>query len=173
MPREGTQPPPTSAPRGRNLEWFRPDPRPRLIRIWSLGVLTLFIGVGCCAVGFMGLRSGSAASEAGSTGLLLAGVIVVALSMVMTVRRALFVLADETCLILRVDGVCFERAGRATLVPWEVIDAVRADGPALIIDTDDPALGQIRMASRFLGISASALAERVERTRRRALMNLF
>lgn len=169
----GPRPPARDDAAGLNLEWFRPDPRPRLYRTYAIGVLLLLIGMGCCAAGFLGLRTGAGGSEAAYTALMLAGLTAVASAMVLFVRRALWVLADETCLILRVDGVRFERSGASTQVPWEVIDAVRADGDAVFISTDDARLGEIRVRARFTDIDARELARRIEATRRRALMGLL
>lgn len=168
--------PPASDPttdRGTNLEWFRPDPRPRLLRTYLLGMLLMLSGVGCCAAGFLGLRVGVGMPEGAFVLLLLVGLVAVATALVLFVRRALWVLADETCLILRVDGLRFERAGAATHVPWEVIDSVGADGDALRISTDDPRLGELRVKTRFTDIDAGELARRIEATRRRALMGLL
>lgn len=82
-------------------------------------------------------------------------------------------LADETCLILRADGICFVRESATTAVPWAAIDAVGADGDTPVIDTDGPNIGQIRMAARSLDVDASALAHRIEKTQRRALIDMF
>ena len=143
------------------------------MRTWLAGVVMLFLGMGCCAFGFLGLRTGSGTSVTGPTVLLFVGVAIVACTMVTMVRRALRVLADETCLILRVDGICFQRNTSATVVPWAAIDAVRADGDALVIDTDDPKIGQIRMAAHFPGIDAAELADRIVKTQRRVLMGMI
>lgn len=169
----GSTPPTHDDSAGVNLEWFRPDPRPKLYRTYFIGMLMLLSGMGCCAAGFFGLRVGSGFSEGAYTALMIIGVLTVASAMVLFVRRALWVLGDETCLVLRVDGVRFERAGAATHVPWDVIESVRADGEALCIDTDDPRLGQMRVRVRFTDIDAAELATKIEATRRRALMGLL
>ncbi|MGK0360162.1 MAG: hypothetical protein ACI9U2_002474 [Bradymonadia bacterium] len=143
------------------------------MRTWLVGVGMMFVGMGCCGAAFVGLRTDAGTSEMGYFALLLIGVVIVATTMTMMVRKALIVLADETCLILRVDGICFVSERATTVVPWAAIDSVCAQGNVLVIDTDDPNIGQIRMAAQFLDVDARALADLIKKTRRRALMGMF
>jgi hypothetical protein len=166
-------PPPSSVSIGINLEWFRPDPRPRLYRTYGLMVFLLLVGMGCCAAGFLGLRMGSETSEVGATLLLVLGVGAVASAMILMVRKAVQVLADETCLVLRVDGLLFVRQHDQFVVPWERIDAIEAQNDRVLIRTDDPQLGVLLLAPRFADVDASQLAEKMITTRRSALMGLY
>lgn len=164
---------PPSQSVGINLEWFRPDPRPRLYRTYGVMVLLMLSGMGCCAAGFLGLRTHSDTSEAGAIALLLLGVAAVASAMVLMVRKALQVLADETCLVLRVDGLLFVRQHGQFIVAWERIDAIEVQDDRVLIQTDDPQLGQIRLAPRFTDVDAPTLTEKMRHTQRSALMGLY
>lgn len=158
---------------GINLEWFRPDPRPRLYRTYGLMVLLLLCGMGCCAAGFLGLRTGAQGSELGAAGMLVLGVVAVASAMVLMVRKAVLVLADDTCLVLRVDGLLFMRKQGDILVAWDQIDTIESCGERVLIQTDDRYMGSIVLRPRFIDVDADQLVKKMRATRQRALMGLY
>ncbi|MEZ4472779.1 MAG: hypothetical protein R3F60_18740 [bacterium] len=155
-----------------NLEWFRPDPRPRLYRTYGVGVALILAGALLCGWAFLGLRA-PGPEEGRAAIVMIVGLLLTAGGMLLMVRRVLLVLADDTCLVLRVDGLRFDRAGARTLVPWTAIDRVEAVGDRLRIETDDPRLGVVEIGTRFTDLSAAEVARRIGETRRRALMGLL
>lgn len=134
---------------------------------WSVGIAVLTLGVVTTAFGFARLRT----DEALGLTALVAGLLCVVGGMLTFVIAALRVLADDTCIGLRVDGVLYRRGGGvARLVAWEAVDAVRVDGEALIVEVEG---GEAwRVVDAFADITAAELAERIRATRRRALMGL-
>lgn len=127
----------------------------------------LTLGVVTTAFGFARLTT----DEALGLTALVAGLLFVVSGMLTFVIAALRVLADDTCIGLRVDGVLYRRGGEvARLVAWEAVDAVRVDGEALIVEVEG---GEAwRVVDAFADITAAELAERIRATRRRALMGL-
>lgn len=134
---------------------------------WSIGTAVLTVGVVTTAFGFTRL----ATHEALGLTALVGGLLCVVGGMLTFVIAALKVLADDTCIGLRVDGVLYRRGGEvARLVAWEAVDAVRVDGEALIVEVEG---GEAwRVVDAFADITAAELAERIRATRRRALMGL-
>ncbi|MCB9527373.1 MAG: hypothetical protein H6701_03090 [Myxococcales bacterium] len=151
----------------KDIEWFRPDPRRRLLVPWSLGAAVMTLGL--CLTAFAFTRLGT--DEALGLVALGGGIACVAAGMLTFVGAALRVLADDTCVGLRVDGLLFRRGGEvARLWPWEAVGEVRVGEGALLIEVDGGEV--LRVADAFAALDAVAIAEKIRVTRRRALMGL-
>ncbi|MCA9538209.1 MAG: hypothetical protein KC620_04945 [Myxococcales bacterium] len=163
------QPPDLAAEHALDIEWYRPDPWRRLLPRWLLGAGLMIAGLLCTAAGYLRLRHGDAP---GPLALLVGGLLCVTVGLLVFVRNALRVLADDTCIGLRVDGVLHREGGdEGRLVPWSAIEAIACDasGSAVIVKTND---GELRLLVRGLDISSATLAERIRTLRQRALMGL-
>lgn len=151
----------------KDIEWFRPDPRRRLMPAWIVGSCLLALGLAATTYGFSQLGKDD---HLGLLGLVL-GLSCVASGMLTFTVSALRVLADDTCLGLRVDGLLFRRGGEiARVIPWEELGEVSADDDGLRVPVD----GQDGLLIRtpFADIEHAEIARRIMATRRRALMGL-
>lgn len=83
------------------------------------------------------------------------------------------ILRDDAYLAIRTDGVVFQASSRETLIAWSELARARwdeAQGGLVLERREGEALV---VARRFAGIAGPALAEKVERARRRASMGML
>lgn len=155
----------------KDIEWFRPDPRRRLLPVWIKGGLAMALGFSLCGYGFLRLNQGE---EAGPLAALGVGLILIMLGMGGVVFFTVRVLSDETCVGLRVDGLLRRtRGGEILVVPWAAIDEIQAEGDQIRVVTDLEAVGSLLLPTTHLDLDASTLAQRLAETRRKALMGLL
>lgn len=151
----------------KDIEWFRPDPRRRLMPAWIVGSCLLGLGLASTTYGFSQLGRDD---HLGLLGLVV-GLSCVACGMLTFTVSALRVLADDTCLGLRVDGLLYRRGGEiARVIPWEALGQVTAEdaGLRVRVDGDTPLL----IRTPFADVEHGEIARRIMATRRRALMGL-
>ncbi len=151
----------------KDIEWFRPDPRRRLMPAWIIGSGLLGLGLVATTYGFSQLGRDD---HLGLLGLVV-GLSCVACGMLTFTVSALRVLADDTCLGLRVDGLLYRRGGEiARIIPWHAVGEATADDDGLAV----PVQGgdDLRIRAPFADIEHAEIAERIATTRRRALMGL-
>lgn len=151
----------------KDIEWFRPDPKRRLLPAWIVGSCLLGLGLVATTYGFSHLGKDE---QLGLLGLVI-GLSCVASGMLTFTVSALRVLADDTCLGLRIDGLLYRRGGEiARIIPWDALGQVTADegGLAVAIDGEAP----LRIRTPFADIEHAEIAARIMTTRRRALMGL-
>jgi len=81
------------------------------------------------------------------------------------------VLQEESYLALRTDGAYFCTDAERSLVRWEDVAAVRAEGHAVVFERHDG--DDWVREERFAGVDAAALAKRASEVRRKALFGLL
>ncbi|MCA9560709.1 MAG: hypothetical protein H6704_24370 [Myxococcales bacterium] len=151
-----------------DVEWFRPDPRRRLAAPWAAAVLLVTAGSLAAAHGIHRLH-GQLNTDAFALTMLVVGLGAVASGMVLAVASAIWVLSDDTCVGVRVDGVLVRhRESEATLVPWSAVRdvVVRAGRVELITDGTTHPLPACR------GVDPATLCERLRAAHRRVLMGV-
>lgn len=151
----------------KDIEWFRPDPRRRLMPAWIAGTALLAGGLAATTYGFSVLGRDE---HLGLLGLLV-GLSCVACGMLTFTVSALRVLADDTCLGLRIDGLLYRRGNEvARVIPWDAVGEVHLDGEALVvpIEGDTP----LRITTPFADVGHDVIVDRIVVTRRRVLMGL-
>ncbi len=151
-----------------DVEWFRPDPRRRLAAPWAAAVLLVTAGSLAAAHGIHRLH-GPLNTDAFALTMLIVGLGAVAGGMVLAVAAAVWVLSDDTCVGVRVDGVLVRRRqGEAVLVPWGVVrDAAVRDGQVELLTDDAP----VRLPA-CRGVDPAALRDRLRAAHRRVLLGV-
>jgi hypothetical protein len=157
------------------VEWFRADSWPRMRRVLIGGPALLSFGGLVVAVQFVtrappGVRALSAAL----------GLALVASGAAFTLLAMQRILRDDTYLAIRTDGLVYRSAGQVkdpgdpeeTRIAWDDLARARWDeGRAVLVL--EPVTGQpLVIAHPFARIAGPELAERIERSRRRASMGL-
>lgn len=152
------------------VEWFRPDARSPLIKLWVTTGLMVILGiifVGLFVTALFPLPAGARTLFAVlGLGLAAAGPLLAAV-------RSIRILSDETYLLLRSDGVVLQEPEQSTRVEWTELADVSFEegGMAVLLHLDEGEPVAIR--GRFLGIDGPGLARRVKEVRRDALMGLL
>jgi hypothetical protein len=146
--------------------WLRPDPIRRLSRpFWAAGAVFVAGGL----LGYWGYnRSGGGVAGHAAIG---GGLVLIAAAVGTVFYVALRLLADETCLAIRRDGLMYQR-GRAPerFVPWSRLGAARVEGDEVVADVDrGPAL---RIAATELDWTPFEMARLVDDARRKAQLGL-
>jgi hypothetical protein len=152
----------------RIVEWYRADPWPRMRRVLLTGPAMLTAGglvVFLSLVTRQPVHVRIAAAVAGF-GLVAGGAMLTMFGM----QR---ILRDEVCVALRTDGLAVQSSGSETLVPWDELEGARWD-PAqdeLVLMRMDAS--PIVLGHRFARIEGTALAQRIEATKRKVAMGLL
>lgn len=134
---------------------------------WLGGSALLGLGLASTTFGFGQLGRND---HFGLLGLVV-GLSCVACGMLVFTVSALRVLADDTCLGLRIDGLLYRRGGEiARVIPWDALGEVTADADGLRVRVDGDAPLLIR--TPFADVEHGEIARRIMVTRRRALMGL-
>ena len=102
----------------------------------------------------------------------IAGLFLVAAGAAVTMAGMHRILRDDRYLSVRTDGVMLHAGSLETFVAWDDLARVRWDGsgPALLLERKEGEA--VVVAHRFATIDGAALAERIERARRRAAMGM-
>jgi len=155
------------SPPVRMLDWYRVDPRSRMRRVLVAGPALLSLGGLVVAVSFA-TRESAAIRELADV----AGLFLVASGAAVTMLGMYRILRDDAYLSIRTDGVMLHTSSLETFVAWDELGRVRWDGAraALILERKegDPTV----VTHRFATIDGPALAERIERARRRVAMGM-
>lgn len=152
------------------IEWFRPPIWARLLLAWMVATVLLGVGVVGIAVAWDGTGRiprvvqwtagviGAACTVAGATG----GII--------GIMRMLS--REDAYLLVRTDGVVVADVdGSERLLGWAQMEPIALDEGHLVFS--GMANDAVRVRARFMGISAQALHERLERHRRDALLGVL
>lgn len=161
---------PPNDPTAYAVEWHRPDPRRRLYKAWIAGSLILVGGAAVLA------QVIGAADSFGPVTRLLLVVLSVALSAagpLLVVITAIRALADDTCLVLRSDGIHYIGNDDSFFVRWRDVVAATYDeqADAMRIETESDVRSVVH--PQFLGMKSQELVKRVDDIRRRALLGLI
>jgi hypothetical protein len=115
----------------RILEWFRPDPWPKMRRILTIGPTVVLAGCLVIAVSFLTHQGFEVRAAAA-----LAGFAVIIGGVGFTIASMHRILREEVSLVLRSDGVFVQSAKVETLVPWDDVREARWDveRAALVIE---------------------------------------
>jgi len=153
----------------KDIEWFRPDPRRRLMPAWIGGSCLLGLGLVSTTYGFSQLGRDE---HLGLLGLVV-GLSCVACGMLTFTVSALRALADDTCLGLRIDGLLYRRGGEvARVIPWDALGEVTAERDGLRVRVRVDGDEGLLIRTPFADIEHGEIARRIATTRRRALMGL-
>jgi hypothetical protein len=149
------------------LDWYRVDAWRRMRRVLVAGPALLTLGGLVVAVSFATREPASVRELADIVGLFL-----VAAGAAVTMAGMHRILRDDAYLSIRTDGVMLHSASLETFVAWTDLERVRWDGarPAILLERREG--DAIVISHRFATIEAPALAERIERARRRTAMGM-
>lgn len=153
------------------IEWYRPDRMRALWRIWGLG--SLFVCGGALGCGWAFVRFTHANAESLALTTMLIGLAMIASGMIYVLRRTWRILDEETCFVLRSDGVTYLRPGQpAPVIGWDRLHAVHVEADTILLVTDDDD-EPVRVEGPFAGTRSADLGKRVTDTQRKALMGLI
>jgi hypothetical protein len=148
------------------LEWHRVDVA--VLRSLAGSAITLLFGPILAAIGFVGFKH-DLPVEIGFA--VVAGICVVAGPAYAFVHLARS-LGEDACLSARVDGVVFERNGKALHMPWEDIEKVELQPPTTLVFRRRTAEAFV-LHERFATIETGELQKRLEDLRRKASFGLL
>jgi hypothetical protein len=150
-------------PPGDVIEWYRPPVWGRLLASWLVTTGLLGVGVTGIAVALdlslpLWVRGGAGVVGAACT-------LVGATGGIFGIMRMLS--REDAYLLVRTDGlVVADPDGEQVLVPWRCMASIELEGGHLLLGRAGDA--PMRVRARFMGITAEALHERLERHRRHA-----
>jgi hypothetical protein len=149
------------------VDWYRVDAWPRMRRVLIAGPALLTLGGLVVAVSFATREPASVRELAD-----IAGLFLVATGAAVTMAGMHRILRDDAYLSIRTDGVLFHAASVETFVAWDDLRLARWDAGLPAIHLERRGGDAIVVAHRFAAIEGPALAERIERARRRAAMGM-
>jgi hypothetical protein len=151
----------------RMLDWYRVDPRSRMRRVLVAGPALLSLGGLVVAVSFA-TRESAAIRELADV----AGLFLVASGAGVTMLGMYRILRDDAYLSIRTDGVMLHTSSLETFVGWDELARVRWDGGRAALIFERRESDAMVVTHRFATIDGPALAERIERARRRVAMGM-
>jgi hypothetical protein len=163
------------------VDWYRVDNWPRMRRVLAVGPALLSLGGLVMAVSFSTREPGTVRAVAA-----LVGMAIVASGAGTTLAGMYRILRDDSYLAIRTDGLAMRLGAVETLLPWAELSRARWDAVLAhlvlerseqpVVERGDEAIVERResliVARRFAGVGGPALAERIERARRRASMGM-
>jgi hypothetical protein len=156
----------------RIVDWYRVDNWPRMRRVLVAGPALLSLGGLVMAISFSTREPGAVRAAAA-----LVGMAIVASGAGTTLAGMYRILRDDSYLAIRTDGLAMRLGAVETLLPWAELSRARWDAVLahLVLERSDEAMIEresLIVARRFAGVGGPALAERIERARRRASMGM-
>ena len=155
------------------VDWYRVDNWPRMRRVLVAGPALLSLGGLVMAVSFSTREPGALRAAAAFVGMA-----IVASGAGTTLAGMYRILRDDSYLAIRTDGLAMRLGAVETLLPWAELSRARWDAALahLVLERSVEVLVEPReplvVARRFAGVGGPALAERIERARRRASMGM-
>jgi hypothetical protein len=149
------------------LDWYRTDPWPRMRRLLIAGPALLSLGGLVVAVSFATREPQEVRSAAAVVGLAL-----VASGASVLLAGMFRILRDDAYLAIRTDGVLLRSPSRETLLLWSDLARARWDAKLGELVLERKGGEPIVAGGRFARIAGPALAEKLERARRRAAMGM-
>ena len=155
------------APPAHLVDFYRADSWPRMRCVLIAGPVLLTLGALVVPVAFATREPAAMRELADIVGLLL-----IAGGASLTMAGLHGLLRDDAYLALRTDGVLFQSASLEAFVPWDDLVGARWDGarPALLLERRGGEV--VVVPRRFARLDGPALAERIERARRRASLGI-
>jgi hypothetical protein len=173
----------------RIVDWYRIDNWPRMRRVLVVGPALLSLGGLVMAVSFSAHEPGPVRAVAA-----LVGMAIVASGAGTTLAGMYRILRDDSYLAIRTDGLAMRLGAVETLLPWAELSRARWDAALahLVLERSEPPVVErseqrnversaevmvdrresLVVTRRFAGVGGPALAERIERARRRASMGM-
>jgi hypothetical protein len=149
------------------LEWHRVDGA--VLGPLALGAGILFLGPAFAAVAFVAFK--------GMAVMRFAFIVIAGLCVLVGPTLAFLKLAsglrEDASIAARVDGVIFERNGKAAFLAWEGIERVEFEEPTTLRIVRSAGDEPFVLHERFATIRASELAKRLEELRRKAAFGLL
>ena len=155
------------------LDWFRVDNGRRIRRVLLIGPSLLSLGGLVVALSFS-----ARSSESVRTLAIVVGMALVAAGAGSTLAGMARILREDSYLAIRTDGVALRFEAAEAVHLWENITRIRWDAArgALVLELrgegDREGAGEVTVARTFAGVTGPALAERLERSRRRVSMGM-
>ena len=151
------------------ISFYRVDQSRRIRRVLIVGAGLITVGAIVMALSFLTRNTDAVRQVATTLGLVctVAG----GLGAVVGMSRAL---REDTCLVVRTDGLMTQSAGQETLFRWADIERIRlgADAETIVVVRLDGT--EITVADRpFAGTETKALAGELDTMRRKAAWNLL
>jgi len=159
------------------VAYHRVDPTARIVKYLAIGAAAMSGGLLVMAGAFSRLGHASLDFFADSRvmfmglGLGAIGLTFMTLGGLYAILQLRRILSEEQYLALRTDGALFRDGDALSLLRWEDVESVRADGDRVVFVRHDGA--EWIRAERFADTDAEALAERAAEIRRKALFGLL
>jgi hypothetical protein len=151
------------------ISFYRVDQSRRIRRVLVVGAGLIVLGATVMAVSFLTRSSEDVRRMATTVGL--ACTVAGGLSAVIGMSRAL---REDTCLVVRTDGLMMQSEGRESLFRWADIERIRLGEDARTIVVVRADGSEITVADRpFAGTETKALAQELDGMRRKAAWNLL
>jgi hypothetical protein len=177
-------------PEIRIVDWYRVDNWPRMRRVLIVGPALLSLGGLVMAVSFSTHEPAAVRAAAA-----LVGMAIVASGAITTLAGMYRLLRDDSYLAIRTDGVAMRLGAVETLLPWADLSRARWDEALahIVLERSEQAVVSrseqtvvsrseqavvsrseqtVIVSRRFAGVGGAALAERIERARRRTSMGM-
>ena len=150
------------------IEWFRPDRRREILRVFAIACGVLASGallVGLANTGMIALN------DTGRQVVAVIGAITTLCGPLIAVIGLPMVIGGDDFLALSVDGVVVTRKKVQQVITWTELSAADASTDRLRLQLESGRV--VEVAERFAGIELPDLAARINRTQQRALMGLL
>lgn len=150
------------------IEWFRPDRRREILRVFSIACIVLASGallVGLANSGMLVL------DESGRRIVAIIGACTTLSGPLIAVIGLPMVIGGDDFLALSVDGIVVTRKKVHQLITWSELSEADTQGNVLYLHLEDGSA--LEVTERFAGIELPELASRINRTQQRALMGLL
>jgi hypothetical protein len=159
------------------LSWFRPNTTADLLKTWVIGSALALLGL---VIGGLRFLPSVGLDEVGKGFVLISGLLISFCGLMWAVLRALRSLRDETCLLIRNDGVELlpPPPGEPQFLSWSDIGAVEVNDRETLLtvhplaQAEGAPLAPLYIDTRFTP-DLVALSRQLETTKRRALMGLI
>ena len=152
----------------RIIEWFRPDRKRQIGRVFLIACAVLATGallVGLANTGMLNL------GESGRNAVAIFGAVTTLSGPLIAVIGLPMVIGGDDYLALSLEGVVLAQKNAHRTIRWEELQRAYADRDALCLAIDNGDV--VTVVEHFSGIELSDLAARINRTQQRALMGLI
>ena len=150
------------------IEWFRPDRRREILRVFSIACGVLATGallVGLANTGIIDL------DDFGRQAIAIIGAVTTLSGPLIAVIGLPMVIGGDDYLALSLDGVVVVRKKEQRAITWQELAGASVNDSVLCLELETGET--VRVPERFSGIELDELAQRINRTQQRAIMGLI